>query len=137
MLFQASATMVPAFVGPDPVTTPGAVPDAALLRLPLQLTSVDTLPFSVSLVLDAPAAESVTVDVYVADDAILEAQRKAGQTGPVALAARKFYLLQAGVTLVGSTLFAVGTPLNTLGTLYLRQTADTLTTSRTVLGTQG
>lgn len=133
MLFAASATVEPGTVGPDPVANPGDVPDALLLRFSRQYPASQPTVAPTWLVLDAPAAESVTLDAWVLDDG---SDVDPGADDPTAgLASRKFYLLEAGVTLTGGELKALASavPLAT-GTVYAAITADTLTATRTIRG---
>lgn len=136
MLFPAVSTVESGATGPDPVTNPGDVPDALLARLGRQYPQSQPTVVPAWLVLDAPAAETVTADVWVLDDGT---DIDPGADDPTAgLAARKFYLLESAVTLTGGELYllASGTPL-AAGTLYLRVTADTLTATRIVRGSGG
>jgi len=136
MLFPASATVEPAIVGPDPAASPGLVPDALLARFGRQYPASQPTVVPAWLVLDAPAAETVTLDAWVLDDG---SDVDPGADDPTAgLSERRFYLLEAAITLTGGTLYGLASnvPL-ALGTLYLRVTADTLTQTRIVRGSGG
>jgi len=136
MLFPASATVEPAIVGPDPAASPGLVPDALLARFGRQFLASQPTVIPAWLVLDAPAAETVTLDAWVLDDGT---DVDPGADDPTAgLADRRFYLLEAAITLTGGELYGLASsvPL-AVGTLYLRVTADTLTQTRIVRGSGG
>lgn len=136
MLFPASATVEPAIVGPDPAASPGLVPEALLARFGRQYPASQPTVVPAWLVLDAPAAETVTLDAWVLDDG---SDVNPGADDPTAgLSERRFYLLEAAITLTGGTLYGLASnvPL-ALGTLYLRVTADTLTQTRIVRGSGG
>jgi hypothetical protein len=136
MLFPASATVEPAIVGPDPAASPGLVPDALLARFGRQFLVSQPTVIPAWLVLDAPAAETVTLDAWVLDDGT---DVDPGADDPTAgLADRRFYLLEAAITLTGGELYGLASsvPL-AVGTLYLRVTADTLTQTRIVRGSGG
>lgn len=136
MLFPGLSTVAPGTIGPDPAASPGTVPDALLCRLGRQLPQSQPTVIPAWLVLDAPVAETVTLDAWVLDDGT---DVDPGADDPTAgLADRKFYLLEAAVTLTGGQLYSLvsGTPL-AAGTIYLRVTADTLMTTRSVRGAGG
>jgi len=136
MLFPASATVEPAIVGPDPAASPGLVPDALLARFGRQFLASQPTVIPAWLVLDAPAAETVTLDAWVLDDGT---DVDPGADDPTAgLADRRFYLLESAITLTGGELYGLASsvPL-AVGTLYLRVTADTLTQTRIVRGSGG
>lgn len=136
MLFPASATVESGAVGPDPATNPGDVPDALLARFGRQFPASQPTVTPAWLVLDAPAAETVTLDAWVLDDGT---DVDPGADDPTAgLAGRKFYLLESAITLTGGEMYGLASnvPL-AVGTLYLRVTADTLTQTRIVRGSGG
>lgn len=83
------------------------------------------------LALEAPAAESVTVDLY----SVFEDQAAPQDVGnlPGALASSRFYLVASGVVITGSRLLAREVFLG--GQVYARVTADTLTTPRKLRAT--
>jgi hypothetical protein len=136
MLFPGLSTVAPGTTGPDPIASPGAVPDALLCRLGRQLPQSQPTVVPAWLVLDAPAAESVTADVWVLDGGT---DVDPDDDDPTAKrASRRFYRLEASVSLVGGQMYSLasGRPL-AAGTLYLRVTATTLTTTRVVRGSGG
>jgi hypothetical protein len=134
MFFPAVASSSPGLVGPDPVASPGDVPSELLLRLPAIMPGTSVSPVSAHLVLDAPAAESVTVDLYVLDEATDVDQTQDDPTA--ALASRRFYLWDSAVTLTGGTVTAITVAgvAAVLGSVYVRPTADTLAADRTIRG---
>ena len=134
MLFPAVASVSPGLIGPDPVASPGDVPAELLLRLPSIMPGTSVSPVSAHLVLDAPAAETVTVDLYVLDEATDVDQTQDDPTA--ALAARRFYLWASGTTLTGGTVTAITSPgaAAVLGSVYVCPTADTLTADRAIRG---
>lgn len=83
------------------------------------------------LALEAPAAESVTVDLY----SVFEDQAAPQDVGnlPGSLASSRFYLVASGVVVTGSRLLAREVFLG--GQIYARVTADTLTTPRKLRAT--
>lgn len=136
MLFPASATVESGAVGPDPVTNPGDVPDALLARFGRQYPASQPTVVPAWLVLDAPAAETVTLDAWVLDDG---SDIDPGADDPGAgLADRRFFLLESAITLTGGQLYPLASAIPlAIGTLYLRITADTLTQTRIVRGSGG
>lgn len=135
MRFPAIVTVEPGVVGPDPVASPADVPPTLLLRLPSNPAPTEAPSSATWAVLDAPAAESVTVDVYVLDEGSDVDPNADDPT--IGLGARRFFLWQTGVSLTGGTvtsLMPAGSPACSLGVLYLCPTADTLTTARFVRG---
>jgi len=127
MKFQATMLAPQGAIGPDPIATPQDVTEAMLLRLPERRAAMDVPLLASYLALDAAAGETVTFDVWCLDE----------ETERAGLAARKFYLYRTGVVLTAGRI-ALLSPTATLwapipmGTLYLRQTADTLTGPGTV-----
>jgi len=138
MLFNGSATIIPGAATPDPVTSPGDVPESALLRLPKRNPQDDTPIYALWLALrTATPGDTVTVSLYALDESTLPADGSAPTT-PAQLAARRFYLLAGGAGLVltaGGPLVLggiAGAP-PPAGVIYCRRTADTLGAVGTVL----
>ena len=131
MLFPVIATVEPAVVGPDPITSPFDVPPSLLLRYPLVPSVSADLPLSHALVLEAGAGETVTVDLYVMDDS--RAPLSFGDDPTIGIADRKFYLFQSALTLTANELETVTFPAIP-GTVYVCPTADTLTATATIRG---
>lgn len=127
MHFQAAtAPITPGTTGPDPVASPGDVPDDLLFRLPERRPSLTTPLLAVYATLDAAAGETVTGDLYVMDD---DSGKPGDSDDPNAgKADRRFYLALSGVVLTAHELtllpFASNPP---GGTYYWRASADTLT----------
>lgn len=127
MKIAASITVTAGVVGPDPETNPADVPEGALLRVPDRRSPFDVPILATYLALAAGAAETVTVEVWAADESTL--------TGPPA--DRKFYRVLTALVLTANRLqllspFAAALAPMPSGVLYLRQTADTLATEGTI-----
>lgn len=128
MKFQATMPAPAGATGPDPIANPQDVTEAMLLRLPERRAAMDVPLLASYLALDAPPGQTATFDVWCLDE----------ETERAGLAARKFYRLRTGITLTAgqivlltpsAAVLAAPVP---MGTLYLRQTADTLTGLGTV-----
>lgn len=129
MLFQAALSYVNATAMPDPVAAPATVPVEAVLGLPTRPPYGDRV--SATLVaLDAPAAESVTLDVFVLDERTAPDPNANEPVTAAILGARRFYRIATGVAVAGGSAVALAVPVG--GPVYLRRTADTLTTARTL-----
>lgn len=132
MYISARCHHVPGAVSPDPVASPQSVDAREILRLPRTAFDHAGSPLNTLIVLEAPSAETLTVDVYLVDDGILQAVEGAIDSQPL-LGTRRFYLLASAVTLTGGTLYNIGTT-GAVGSMYLAATADTLAATRAVLG---
>lgn len=131
MIFPAIALVQSGLVGPDPIATPGDVPDSLLLRFQIVPSISASLPTNRGIVLEAPAGETVTVDLYVMDDATAPLGTEDDPT--TGLGDRKFYLLQTALVLTANELDTITSPAQ-LGTVYVCPTADTLTGSGIIRG---
>lgn len=129
MKFQGAAQIVNGAAMPDPVANPELVKPESVLGLPIRPSNGDRVSVLL-LALEAPAAESVTVDVFVADEATLPGAGASDPDLATALAARRFYLIATGVALDGGEAVSITPALG--GPVYLRRTADTLTVARTL-----
>ncbi len=97
---------------PDPRVSPGTVPDSAIKESPKTLTGTDDQPPTCVLTLEGTAAQTVTVQPFVLDEAT------AGE-GVVA-SARRFYSPGAGVVVtVGAITLVRAFP----GKVYYRLTS--------------
>lgn len=130
MRFQAQLAVVNGVVTVDPVASPEDVPTSELLGLPARPFNTDGVRVTL-LALDAPAAEDVTVSVFVVDeDTLPDTQSADDPFSGAGAALRRFYLLEGSVTVAGGEAIPLATPVG--GTLYIQVTADTLTTPRTL-----
>lgn len=135
MLFNAEAKYTNAVANADPVANPADVLDQHLLRFPVRPMSSGDPIAPAYVVLEAPAAETLTVDVFIMDDRIQQRLNNADNPTPI-LAERRFYLVRSALVLTGGTLVALlanALPAP-LGTVYVRRTADALTATRRLLG---
>lgn len=131
MQFETRVTVTNGAAAPDPRAAPADVPDELLLRLDPRKSGSDVQPARLLLALEAPAAEGVTVDLWVLD----EGTEPVPGIGPAQpnRAARRFYRCATGVALTGGELVGLQTAnLPPGGRVYLRRTADTLTAPRVV-----
>lgn len=130
MKFQGRVQITNAAAMPEPVASPGSVPPASILHLPVRPPGGDRVSVLL-LALEAPTAEGVTLDVFVVDEATLPSPSADNPETSAALAARRFYRIATGVVVAGGGAVAVAVPVG--GALYLRRTADTLTAPRQLL----
>jgi hypothetical protein len=119
MLFQARISLTPGVVGVDPIADPGAVPDSALLDLPVADPFMGFEWDNVLFALVAPSGETVTGDVWALD-----------QTPPAAGGKLRVFVLVARVDLTANVLFSLRPPI--AGTLYFQQIADALSAAATL-----
>jgi len=119
MLFQASITVSPGGLGPDPIADPGAVPDSALLDLPIADPFMGFEWNSVFFVLIGTPGETITGDVWALD-----------QTPPATRGKQRVFVLVARVDLTANVLFSLRPPI--CGTLYFQQIADALSAAATL-----
>lgn len=131
MRFAAQVQIENATAAPDPVAAPEDVPDALIVQMPERVDpgAGDTCARLV-LGLIAPLAETVTLELW----ALLEPPRRAGrpQDVVVAPADRVFLRIVAGLVVTGTQLTQVTTNVPVGGKIYVRRTADALTTVRTL-----
>jgi len=106
---------------PDPRVDPGGVPDTALSRASLNLRASDTILKRILFAAEGTTGQSVSVDVYALDDQDLD--RQAGfpeRPTQAAKAARRWYLVAAGLTVNVGELSELLTVIPTAGTVYFR-----------------
>lgn len=124
MKADKTVTIVNGVVHPDPIAAPATVTKDMLIGITSTAKPSDRgVLKELVLALAAPAAESVTISVYALDEITKPA------AGPDA--ATIFYLIEAAVVVTGQGVPKRVTGMSGLGgTIYLRVTADTLTTER-------
>jgi hypothetical protein len=130
MQLDAVRTLPNGTVDPDPGVA--TTISAGLIFATRQRQPNSDVPNTVLvLALEAPAAETVTVDLYV----VFEDSPPPQNVGdlPGAVPSARFYLIASGVVVTGSRLLARECFLG--GQVYARVTADTLTTSRKLRAT--
>lgn len=132
MRFDGSVTIINGVAAPDPIADPEDVPSALLVNLPERArSSADQLCSRLLLALQAPAAESVTVELW----ALVEAPERPGRPQDITTAPedRIFLRFDVGLVLGGRELVEVTASVPVGGIVYVRRTADTLTTARVVV----
>ena len=125
MQLDAVRTLTNGTVDPDPGVA--STISAGLVFATRQRQPNSDVPNTVLvLALEAPAAETVTVDLY----AVIEDSAPPQDVGnlPGAVPSARFFLIATGVVVTGSRLLARECFLG--GQIYARVTADTLTTPR-------
>lgn len=124
MKADQTVTIVNGDVHPDPIVAPATVGKALLIGITADARPSDRgVMKELVLAFAAPAAESVTLSVYVVDDATNT------PAGPDANTI--FYLIEAGVVVTGQAVPTRVTGLSGLaGGMYLRVTAETVTENR-------
>lgn len=129
MIFEGKARVVHNVTGPDPVTNPQDVEDEQIAQTPRRRPYSDIAPAQVFLALDSPiAGETCTVEVWALDESTTPADP--GARTPATQAARRFYLLVAGLVLTNKHATPLVPP--SAGPLYIRRTADAMATEGTV-----
>lgn len=130
MRFDATLNIVNGAAMPDPVAAPASVTFAQLADLRRVVQGSGQLPKRILLALDAPAAESVTVELW----ALQEPPAVIGVSDAevVAPADRVFHRFATGIACAGHALVEVATACPPGGIVYVRRTADTLTVPRNI-----
>lgn len=110
---------------PDPVASPGTIPEAALVDIPLTLRNSDTVPGRLIFAAEGTAAQTISVEVWTLDDKRRNLATLPPQLTQAEKADRVFFLATAApiVVTVGEL---VELPLTDVmpgpGTIYVRVT---------------
>jgi hypothetical protein len=127
MRFEASGRYVNGVADVDPIAAPATVSPEHILSLLRRQNDCDVDGRRILLILEAPAAETLTVELWALDDAT-----DPPVFGDVAeLSTRRWYLFTpAPIVVTGSRMIEVTAIVPAGGKVFARRTADTLTTTR-------
>lgn len=128
MRFDATLAFVNGAAMPDPVAAPATIAFSQLADLRRIVQGTGSAPKRLLLALEAPAAETLTVDLW----ALLEPPAIVGVPDAEAVppASRVFFRFATGLVLTGGVMAEVATVVPPGGVIYIRRTADALTTTR-------
>jgi hypothetical protein len=115
MKFIGSAPVTNGGTNPNPLSSPGSVPDANVVAKYGHGAANEDAPTN-ALVLSFQAdggSGTTTVSVWALDDA----------TASLAVASRQYHLVQSGIVVTHGTLVAVTGPTPRSGPFYIQQTA--------------
>jgi hypothetical protein len=118
MRFEASGTYLAAQADVDPVAAPATLLENHMLLLQRRQPDGDVLGSRILLALEAPAGETLSVELWALDE-----DTQGGDTG----ALRRLYLIgAAAVVVTANQLAEVTVEVPPGGKVYARRTADTI-----------
>lgn len=121
MKFDATIPIVNGSSDPDPLTSPGLVPDDKVVAINSQAPPTDRgVTKGLLLALAGTGSEQVTLDIFALDEA----------TQDLPKANRTYYRFATGVIVIHGRITEVTVGMPPGGRLYFRQTAETVIADR-------
>ena len=127
MLFEATAQFVNAEADANPGTNPADIFQKHVLSTSRRQADSDVLGKRLLLVLEAPVAETLTLDLWAIDDATDQDGQNDAPSGP---STRRWYRFATAVVVTGTRITEVTAACPAGGKIYAQRTADALTVPR-------